>query len=602
MVWPPLIERELRVALRKKQPVRSRLITASSIAALSLALLLIGVLTDNRAVGRTLHRMLFLVGLYWVVRTPARIAGAFAEERRCRAFGLLFLSGLSAAEVFASKVLSSALIALTDLLAMFPLLALPFLVGGVSFDLFLATVGCLPNLMFFALAIGLLASTLTEDDSTAVVIALVLGTVICGLPPAIYSAQSAFSSGQSSVWWLRLGPAYAPWSIWTSTGRVVQADVWTNFGVTLGWSVLCLVAAAIVLKRLWREREGNDPGSMWGERWQRWVHGDSDSRKRLAAEWLDAKPAHGRHPFRAGNPFVWLAARDRRPATLAWLVIGGIAGAWLLGWAVWPARWPSVPNFFLTATLLLTSLAWITRHTAAKALADARHDGAYELLLTTPLQPSDIVGGELEALGRHFRSVGRCVLGLNTLMMLAGLALHPWSPRALFVYLVVWVWLLWGSWRLSCNWRPCLLAMWAGLNSGRPALAVWRALGRPGWWWWLMLWDVWIFRGMFPKFLAFPSGSKTEMIYASIAAILFLFILFAQSFGCNMESAKRERRLVAEFREIVREPLPDPDDPRFKNWDYRERFTAQPISRSWITGLPKKSSSDCAERITVDGV
>jgi hypothetical protein len=34
----------------------------------------------------------------------------------------------------------------------------------------------------------------------------------------------------------------------------------------------------------------------------------------------------------------------------------------------------------------------------------------------------------------------------------------------------------------------------------------------------------------------------------------------------------RERRLIAEFREIVREPLPERNDPRFKKWDVRERF------------------------------
>jgi hypothetical protein len=33
-----------------------------------------------------------------------------------------------------------------------------------------------------------------------------------------------------------------------------------------------------------------------------------------------------------------------------------------------------------------------------------------------------------------------------------------------------------------------------------------------------------------------------------------------------------ETRLVREFREIVREPLPDPSDPRFKRWNVRERF------------------------------
>ena len=33
-----------------------------------------------------------------------------------------------------------------------------------------------------------------------------------------------------------------------------------------------------------------------------------------------------------------------------------------------------------------------------------------------------------------------------------------------------------------------------------------------------------------------------------------------------------EARLINEFREIVREPLPDPNDPRFKKWNVHDRF------------------------------
>jgi hypothetical protein len=42
----------------------------------------------------------------------------------------------------------------------------------------------------------------------------------------------------------------------------------------------------------------------------------------------------------------------------------------------------------------------------------------------------------------------------------------------------------------------------------------------------------------------------------------------------KVEALHREcaRRLIGEFREIVREPVPDPSDPRFKKWNTRERF------------------------------
>ena len=98
--------------------------------------LIVGALTGSRTVGRELHQLLCLGGLYVVVRAPLLTAGVLAEERRNQTLGLLFLSGLSGGEVFMSKFLSAVLVAFTDLLAIFPMFALPFLIGGVSFDLF----------------------------------------------------------------------------------------------------------------------------------------------------------------------------------------------------------------------------------------------------------------------------------------------------------------------------------------------------------------------------------------------------------------------------------------------------------------------------------
>ena len=167
----PLIERELRVALRKQRPAQARLKVAALSTGVSLLFLFYGVLAGDRGVGRTLELFLCLGGLYYVLQAPLLTAGVLAEERRNQTLGLLFLSGLGAWEVFASKFLSSALIAFTNLLAIFPMLALPFLIGGVSCDLFLAIICALPVLMLFALAVSLLASVLTREDGSAVVVA-----------------------------------------------------------------------------------------------------------------------------------------------------------------------------------------------------------------------------------------------------------------------------------------------------------------------------------------------------------------------------------------------------------------------------------------------
>src|ERR1017187_3916590 len=179
MACLPIIERELRVALRKRRPASSRLKVGAAAAGCTVLFLVLGTLTGSHDLGRNLGEMLCLAGLYFVLRAPMLTAGALAEERRNQTLGLLFLSGLGAVEVFASKFLSSALIAFTNLLAIFPMLALPFLIGGVSYDLFIAILCALPALMFFALAVSLLASVLLLEDGAAVVLANVVGALLC---------------------------------------------------------------------------------------------------------------------------------------------------------------------------------------------------------------------------------------------------------------------------------------------------------------------------------------------------------------------------------------------------------------------------------------
>ncbi len=76
------------------------------------------------------------------------------------------------------------------------------------------------------------------------------------------------------------------------------------------------------------------------------------------------------------------------------------------------------------------------------------------------------------------------------------------------------------------------------------------------------------FRSGLRGFQSFPSGSLVEIIAVSCGTIVLL-IFIIQS---KRASDSHELRLVSEFREIVREPVPDPNDPRFKNWNVRERF------------------------------
>jgi hypothetical protein len=257
-----------------------------------------------------------------------------------------------------------------------------------------------------------------------------------------------------------------------------------------------------------------------------------------------------------------------------------------------------VLNFFVTAVLLNSVLAWLGRHTAARALGEPRRDGAYELLLTTPLLPADIVWGTLEALRTRFRLLAHVVFLLNAAMMLGGLVTRPWSPPALMVYFCVWLVLLTWTWNLGRNWQRALPVMWASLNCGRPLLAVWRTSGFNSWSSLGSFTWIWILYNL-PKqgFRRFPTGSLGEIVVGVFIVVVWLSMRGArhvqgmvtnrhiQDMEWDAEAktwrlrahAGRimnplEQRLIREFREIVREPLPDPNDPRFKRWNVQGRF------------------------------
>jgi hypothetical protein len=117
MLLPPIIERELRVALHKRNPVKSRFWATVVAAGLSAFFVLLS-LTGDSSAWRSLHGFLFLAGLvYGVIRPAQACIGLFSEERRGQTLELLYLTGMTSAELFIGKFLGGLLAASYDLLA-----------------------------------------------------------------------------------------------------------------------------------------------------------------------------------------------------------------------------------------------------------------------------------------------------------------------------------------------------------------------------------------------------------------------------------------------------------------------------------------------------
>src|SRR5207237_9551564 len=202
----------------------------------------------------------------------------------------------------------------------------------------------------------------------------------------------------------------------------------------------------------WQQREPDAMAVRWRNELRGRIGGTANSRRGLAQRWL------------AINPYTWLALSNRAPLAIAWGGIGVLVIGLTLCCAIWPVKWPSVLNFFFTATLLNLASRWLIHYTASARLGSARRDGIYELLLTTPLQPGEIVWGQLEALRAQFQVITRFVLGIEVSMMIAGLGLRQCDGASLFVYFLIWTGLLVWEWRQSWNQCSALMCMCACLT------------------------------------------------------------------------------------------------------------------------------------------
>src|SRR4051794_36582652 len=168
MVLLPIVERELRVASRRKSTHRIRLWTTLAGVAVSFLFLMV-----QRVAGRSipnLGQVLYGVLTYYAFGL-ALLAGVFlaadcvSEEKREGTLGLLFLTDLKGYDVVMGKLMAVGLSALYGLVAVLPVTGLPLLLGGVTGGEYWRVSLALVNTLFFALATGILVSTWSRESS-----------------------------------------------------------------------------------------------------------------------------------------------------------------------------------------------------------------------------------------------------------------------------------------------------------------------------------------------------------------------------------------------------------------------------------------------------
>jgi ABC-type transport system involved in cytochrome c biogenesis permease component len=569
-ILPPVLVRELRAASHRRDGKKSRTRVAR-FGVIGVALfMLIGAGTGARHWGATLHHYLLLAGLFLAIGPALQISvGLFAEERRQQTLELLYLTGMGSAELFVGKMMSGVLLSSSEFMALGPLLALPFLSGGVSFDLFIATLICLPTVFVTVLAIGALSSALCRQEGSALVVSVVMIGILCLALPLPYNL-GLWLNGKVPFHktWLSLSPTLGPWIVAHNFYGFRVSDFWISTVIAWGLSIACLALAAATLKRNWRRDLQGATHGVWTLKWEAFVLGN-------------ARGTELRRSVLAKNAYQWLAQHDRRPVVQAWAFIATVCLFWLLGLCMWPGVWPSPLSLYTLALVLLFGRDLFLSYAAARRMSVDRRDGTLELLLTTPLDPQEMLSGQIAALDQQFRTLKRGLCGLMVLMVLGGLLCRSFTGPGVVSYFAVWSVLF--VWCCRSAYRSVPLAMWVAANCGRPLYGAFRKGGG-----WNRVWMFYYFGMMAHVFTSaagqtqtFPSGSLVEMYVVLGVVSWVLLFMFANRKSSNSVA----QSLVSQLRLIAQEPLPDRNDPRFKEWkDVRTRFPAPPVRRFGFPG------------------
>jgi ABC-type Na+ efflux pump permease subunit len=355
-------------------------------------------------------------------------ADCLSEEKRQGTLGLLFLTDLKGYDIVLGKLAATSLNGFYGLLAVFPVLAVPILLGGVSNAQFWRVVLVLANTFIFSLAVGMFVSAVSRDARRAMGANLLLLLLLIGTPGACGIALATLGPGQRFHPQLLLScPLYSLYLCDDSMYRLQRPFFWWSIVVIhlLTWLLLGLASWAV--RRSWQDKPTGTHPFSWNELWRLLRFGPAGKRAQYRKRLLDA------------NPFYWLAARSKYKPFQVWAVLLFVAGWWV--WAhlqfgsIWLDDRTSGTNL---ATVIMLSVAlklWVGLE-AGRPLAEERQSGSFELLLSTPLSAQDILGGQVLALKRQFLAPA-IVSALVALLFMFSAIYH--SPGDYGVLFAAWL-------------------------------------------------------------------------------------------------------------------------------------------------------------------
>jgi ABC-type transport system involved in cytochrome c biogenesis permease component len=530
MTFLPVVERELRVAARRRGTYWGRFVAAMIGAALA-AWVLLAAEDTNEKVGADLFAVVStVVFLYATVTGTLVTCDCLSEEKREGTLGLLFLTDLKGHDVVLGKLAATSVNAFYGMLAVLPMLAIPFILGGVTHAEMLRVVLVATNLLFFFLSIGLFVSALCHRDNWALGLSILIGLVlVVGGPVA---AEFKFPYPDA----LNLSSPAAGCFLAFDENYTTHphSDFWFNAQVTLLYSWIFFGLACLIVPRSWQDA----------------TRGKTMPWRRGTAP---IQGARARSALLAINPFLWRVVRSGRKRLLIWLTLAVLTLIWWR-YARWlPANllYPGMDLILLMPAGLILK-AWLAAE-ASRAFSEDRRNGGMELLLTTPLHEKDIVRGQMLSLWRLFALPASAVLLAYLAFLLA--EIRHWDSSSRLALLEIH--LIFGGFIAADMIALSWVGAWLGLVNRKPNRAALLALTRI-----LVLPGV-IFVVLLSLWALVPQRNNADDSFAG-AFVLWLLLGLAADlyFGLGARA-----RLRAEFRTIVsegfarkrpEEPVPKP--------------------------------------------
>ena len=395
-------ERELRAAARRKGTYRLRWIAGLGFFGLLLWLAWAFNLFANRNNAPEVFQIFAtVIFLFCLMVGATGTADCISRERREGTLGLLFLTNLNSAEIVAGKLCANALASSYCLLAIFPVLALPLIVGGITFAEFGHVVLAELNALFFAIAAGFVASAVSVRQFPAVAfataLALFFGLALLGVAEVMRGLGcpqylTDFLAAFCPLNGLRL--ATFGWR------AQLASDYWMSLGAVAAMSASWLALVAWGLRHSWRDRP------------KRLRH----AKKLKFVERLRTRGAEARLTFRRRllgiNPYFWLASRQRVSAPVFMALIVVVCG--VTSFVVGPFCGKVMMRGAASSGVLGQLFAWLwaglaihgfvlyyAAAAASRQLAEDKQSGALELVLSTPTSERVISRGLWLAYGRR---------------------------------------------------------------------------------------------------------------------------------------------------------------------------------------------------------